>query len=323
MSKFIKLSLALSIVLILLNFNVFGAYDELKYKSFTAYDITMPYRIYVPDEYETKQYPVILFLHGAGERGIDNEFQLEGPFSHFYNNEFLADNPAIILVPQCLEDKQWVDTDWTKGDYSIDEIEETVYLKLAYEILQSTINDYNVDISKIYITGISMGGYGTWDMLMRYPNIFAAAIPICGAGDSGNVEIVKDIPIWAFHGDADTVVPISGILKIDEVFTNLESDNFQLTVYENGNHDAWTQTYKNIDVFNWMFQQKKVAAYDYTSAIADMEIENQEFAETIDIPNDGSFNFKIVIVIASIIIGAIIMGFAVLIVILPIKTKNR
>jgi Predicted peptidase len=218
----------------------------------------MPYRIYIPSGYENNRYPVVLYLHSAGERGNDNGIQISGGAPYYlFANGFIINNPAIIIAPQCPADKQWVDTNWTYGDYSTDEVEETVYLRMTYELLNKTIADYNADISRIYITGISMGGYGTWDMVTRHPDMFAAAVPICGAGDSGKAEVIKDIPIWAFHGDIDPVVPVSGVKKIMEACMKIDSNNFNLTIYENTYHDAWTPTYRNEDVFKWMFRQVK------------------------------------------------------------------
>ena len=217
----------------------------------------VPYRIYVPADYKDKQYPVILYLHSAGERGSDNEYQLYGAPYYLFIDGFIEKYPAIIIAPQCPVGEQWVDTDWELGDYSTDEVAETIYLRITYEILMQSVADYNADVNRIYITGISMGGYGTWDMLTRYPDTFAAGLPISGAGDSGNAEKIKDIPIWSYHGDLDYVVPVSGMLKMSEAFDKIESHKFNLTIYEHTYHDAWTRTYRNETTWRWLFDQVK------------------------------------------------------------------
>ena len=259
----------------------------------------MPYRIYVPAGYETVQYPVVLYLHSAGERGNDNTIQISGGAPYYlFANGFIINNPAIIIAPQCPADEQWVDTDWTHGDYSADEIEETIYLRMAHEMLLKTIADYNADISRIYITGISMGGYGAWDMIIRHPDTFAAAVPICGAGDSSKADVIKDIPIWAFHGDVDPVVPVSGVRKIMEAFKTISSNNFNLTVYENTYHDAWTPTYRNEDVMKWMFRQTKTQDLEQESVIFDKLSEQRPYS--IDEPEPDVNTRTIIFVITAI-----------------------
>ena len=245
------------LIMILLTVNIYGFTENFEYGSFAVDDVTVPYRIYVPSDYNDTKYPVILYLHSAGERGSDNEYQLYGAPYYMFMDGFIERYPAIIIAPQCPIGEQWVDTDWTLGDYSTDEIAETPYLRITYEILMQSITDYNADINRIYITGISMGGYGTWDMLTRYPDTFAAGIPISGAGDSGNADKIKDIPIWSYHGDIDPVVPVSGMVKMAEAFGKIESHEFILTVYENTSHDAWTRTYRNENTWRWMFDQVK------------------------------------------------------------------
>ena len=290
-------------VIIFSNINIYGYQENFEYKWFSPDGINMPYRIYVPVGYETAQYPVVLYLHSAGERGNDNAIQIYGGAPYYlFANGFIINNPAIIIAPQCPADEQWVDTDWSYGDYSTDEVEETIYLRAAYEILMEKITDYNADVSRIYITGISMGGYGTWDMIIRYPDVFAAAVPICGAGDSSKAEVMKDIPIWAFHGDVDPIVPVSGVRKMMEAFRAINSNNFNLTVYENTYHDAWTSTYRNEDVMKWMFRQTKNPGSEQDSEISDTvsEIQTHSSEEPLPDINLQTVNYGMIIVVLTI-----------------------
>lgn len=310
MKKIIKLSAVIPIIFLFnINYiNIYGFQENFEYCSYSEYDVEVPYRIYIPADYETNKYPVVLYLHGAGERGSDNEIQLLGAPYYLFANGFIINNPAIVIAPQCPDNEQWVDTNWTLGDYSTDTVEETAYLRIVYEILLNVIEEYNADTNRIYITGLSMGGYGTWDMLVRYPDMFAAAIPISGAGDSSKVEVIKDIPIWAFHCEIDPVVPISGVKKMMEAFRQIESDNCKLTVYEYAHHDAWTQTYKNEDVLKWLFTQVKSDEFNSESTVSGGLIEHQGYSvETAAADTSATNIYGIVFIISAIIAVAGLM----------------
>ena len=256
-----KTIILLMVIFFMSAFYIFSAapgsgYDFL-YMNYENAEVSIPYRLYTPADYQTKKYPVILFLHGSADRGNDNEAQLSGFPYYFYAKEFMKTHPAIIILPQCPAEGQWVNVEWSRGDYSTDEVKETPYLKAVYELTLLCASDYNADLNRLYITGLSMGGYGTWDMIIRHTDIFAAALPICGGGDSSKAERIKDLPVWNFHGNRDPVVPITGSVKMAEALYNLNAENFKFTIYENGYHDAWSQTYSNTEVLEWLFSQTK------------------------------------------------------------------
>ena len=124
------------------------------------------------------------------------------------------------------------------------------------ELLEDVLQKYPVDQNKLYVTGVSMGGYGTWDLIQRRPKLFAAAIPICGGGDSALAPMIKNVNVWIFHGGSDSVVPV---IRSQDMYQALKAcgGRVQYTEYPNVDHDSWTRTYANADVLKWMFKQTR------------------------------------------------------------------
>ena len=175
--------------------------------TYTNDTTTLPYRLILPENYdESKEYSLLFFFHGAGERGNDNELQF------FHCVQYLADNmpETIIVAPQCPAGQQWVDTPWSNGAYSIEAVPESDEMIAVMELLDELKEKYSVDTDRIYAAGISMGGFGTWDIMMRHNDVFAAGIPVCGGGDPSQAENLVDVPLFVFHGDKDDAVPVSG-----------------------------------------------------------------------------------------------------------------
>lgn len=200
-----------------------------------AYD-GMPYRLYVPEDYdETKAYPVIMFFHGAGERGADNTAQLKHVIQALYDGN-VALKDVILIAPQCPAGSQWVDTPWANGAYTLSQVAESASMKKAIAILNQVSGAYSVDSNRIYAIGYSMGGFAVWDALARYPDVFAAGIPICGAGATDAANTLKNIPIYTFHGDADTVVPYAGTQETVAAIQAAGGENVTFTTYEDCNH---------------------------------------------------------------------------------------
>src|SRR5262249_5923284 len=143
----------------------------------------LPYRLMKPEGYDaSKKYPLVIFLHGAGERGTDNEKQLVHGVPQFASKENREKYPCFLIAPQCPDKQSWVNVDWSAEPHTIPK-EPAESAKLVLNLIQSLQKEYSVDPKRIYITGLSMGGYGTWDLLARKPELFAAAVPICGGGD--------------------------------------------------------------------------------------------------------------------------------------------
>lgn len=200
---------------------------------------THSFLLYLPKDYhESGTYPLLLFLHGAGERG-DNEMdkvKIHGPPKLIAaGKEF----PFIVVSPQCGRDGWW---DPASLSNLLDHIEA----------------NYRVDKNRIYVTGLSMGGFGTWALAMRQPERFAAIAPICGGGNDIASRYQKPIQaaVWAFHGAKDSVVPLKKSEEMVEALKSRDVD-VKLTVYPNANHDSWTETYNNEKLYEWFLQHRR------------------------------------------------------------------
>ena len=175
--------------------------------------VTLPYRLYVPENYDSnKKYAVMIFMHGAGERGTNNmQLHAEDANRYFYyilNDEKLKDE-FILIAPQCHPDHRWVETDWGHSVYEYcPSCQLSVPMTLFYDLLDNEIfAKYSIDMNRILMTGISMGGFATWFTMMYQPDLLAAAVPVCGGADPKMADRIKHIPTWIFHSDDDTVVP--------------------------------------------------------------------------------------------------------------------
>ena len=204
--------------------------------------ITLDYLLYLPKEYDEsdKKYPLVIFLHGAGERGSDTEkLKVHGiPKLIAAGQDF----EFIAVAPQCPSDKWW-------GEFVEDEFEN---------LLKDCIESYKVDTSRIYLTGLSMGGYGTWYYGWKYCKAFAALAPICGGLNSSKarskLEVFKDTPIWVFHGAKDEVVTLSSSAEIVNALNDIDA-KVKFTVYPDAEHDSWTETYDNPAFYKWLLSQ--------------------------------------------------------------------
>jgi len=223
----------------------------------TADGETLNYRIYLPANIPAgKRVPLVLFFHGAGERGDDNIAQLKHGVPDLVRYA-MTNGPAIVIAPQCPKEMQWVNTNWSAPSHIMPSM-PSAPMKLALLLLQDKLAKLPVDTNRVYVTGVSMGGYGTWDAIQRKPDLFAAAIPICGGGDSTRAQSLKKIPIWAFHGDKDTAVPVT---RSRDMFNVLQAcgGKIQYREYPGAGHDVWTRTYADPAVLAWFFAQRRSA----------------------------------------------------------------
>ncbi len=216
----------------------------------------MVYRLYVPSNYsKSKEYPLLVVLHGAGERGTDNEKHMCYMLDIMFNQKNSPLPDAIVLVPQCPSGQQWVDTPWASGNYSTELVRESDELAGVVKLVEELTFDYMIDEDRIYAMGLSMGGFGTWDLLMRHGDLFAAGIPICGGGDPDMAESLVDIPIYTFHGSADTTVPVEGTREMAQALTEAGSTVFTYVELEGMAHGIWDTVAAKADVINWLFAQ--------------------------------------------------------------------
>jgi predicted peptidase len=217
---------------------------------------TLPYRIFIPEHYDAnKSYPVVLALHGSGERGDDNLSPLTA--NHLATVWTIDSNqskfPCFVVVPQCPKDSTWV-----KYYSPIATTPISGPMKTVMELLDSLAVEFHFDPDRIYIVGLSMGGFAAWDAISRFPDRFAAAIPICGAGDTTRAESIKRIPIWAFHGSLDPKVPVSGSRDMISAIQNAGGEPNYFEYLEVG-HDSWTPAFAERNLVSWLFAQKRNA----------------------------------------------------------------
>ena len=162
-------------------------------------------------------------------------------------------HPFFMIAPQCPKDKRWVEVDWGANSHSMPE-KPSVPLSLLIDVINKVSKDFPVDPKRIYVMGISMGGFGTWDAISRYPGMFAAAIPVCGGGDTDQAEKLVKIPIWVFHGAADTVVKTQRSRDMVEAVKKTGGE-LKYTEYPGVGHGSWGQTFSNPEVIEWIFSQ--------------------------------------------------------------------
>jgi predicted peptidase len=237
------------------------AIDVMEPQTFTdSAGTVLPYRIYIPPAAangETDKLPLLLYLHGSGHRGTDNTVQVyfePGIFFRVLGSEY---KNCILVAPQCPDGMQWVDTPWEDGSYNTDKVPESKYLHAVYELVLSLLENAPTDPDRVYVTGLSMGGYGTWDLILRHPELFAAAVPICGAGDPSKADAIMTLPVWIFHGAADEVVPLAGSRDMAAALTEAGSSVFTYTEYPGVGHNCWTDAYFEENLLDWLFAQSK------------------------------------------------------------------
>lgn len=215
-----------------------------------------------------KKYPLVIFLHGSGERGSDNTKQLVHGSAMFLTKKNRKDYPAFVVFPQCPEESYWATRDKSKEngqekyvfDYSL---QPSFSLKSVFDIVTHYKMMPNVDSNRIYIMGLSMGGMGTLEAISRHPEMFAAAIPICGGGDLGYVSnFATKVPVWLFHGAQDEeVFPKFSRDMVDKIIANGGFPKY--TEFPYANHNSWDATFQTKDLFKWLFEQKRVQQTNY------------------------------------------------------------
>lgn len=224
-----------------------GTQSPQRFAATITREIHLQYLLYLPRDYQedaAQRWPLLLFLHGAGERGTDlNKVAVHGPPKLIGQG---ANFPFIVVSPQCPTDERW-------------RAEELIRL------LDHVCVQYAVDTNRIYLTGLSMGGFGSWSLAALYPERFAAVAPICGGGEVIDVllaspkrrEAFKTLGIWAFHGAKDPVVPLAESERMVAAFKRAGCQEVKLTVYPEAQHDSWTETYANPKLYEWFLKHRR------------------------------------------------------------------
>lgn len=217
---------------------------------------TLPYRLHLPKRTEPgRTYPLVLHLHGAGSRGTDNRNQLNVGGSAFLSWMTRRGEECVFVAPQCPKGERWVDVDWKTESHRMHE-QPTAHLRQTMEIVEDAMKRHPVDRSRVYVMGVSMGGYATWELLQRHPEWFAAALPCCGGGDVTLAARMKDVAVWAFHGDADKTVPVVRSRSMVEAL-KAAGGKVDYREYPGAGHDVWTPTFKDDGVFDWLWRQRR------------------------------------------------------------------
>ena len=224
---------------------------------------TLPYRILYPENYDPNgSYPILFFLHGAGERGNDNEKQLTHGGTLFINDTLRRDYPAIVVFPQCPADSYWsnVDIQTTSAGnrefYFSDGGKPSTGMRLFLRLVNRITKDEAVDPDRVYVGGLSMGGMGTYEVLRRKPKLFAAAFAICGGDNTANVRAYANIPLWIFHGEKDNVVPpIHSRVILAEL--QRRGATPRSTFYPDAEHNSWDNAFAEPDFIPWLFSHRK------------------------------------------------------------------
>ena len=253
MFKLLKFIFAIATVFSL---SVVYASDAFEKRVFESEDGgSLRYRIHVPESVSADNVaPLVLFFHGAGERGSDNEAQLKHGVSELLEYAVSRNEPAVIVAPQCPKGKQWVDTPWSDLEHTMDKA-PSESMALVLELLDSIVEERWIDRRRIYVTGLSMGGFGTWDIVQRRPKFFAAAMPICGGGDVNLAKRLTKLPLWVFHGDSDKVVFTSRSRDMVAAIRALGGSPIY-TEYPDTKHNSWTPTYSDAKILDWLFSQR-------------------------------------------------------------------
>ena len=225
---------------------------------------TMPYRVLLPKNYDAgKKYPLLLFLHGSGERGNDNEKQLVHGANFFLQDSVREKFPAIIVFPQCTANSYWSNVHirydsvvkkriW---DFPTDEAPTTA-MRLLLQLIPQVQKEYRLDKNRLYVGGLSMGGMGTFELVRRLPKTFAAAWPICGGANPSTAKMLRQPQWWIFHGLKDDVVPPELSQQMADAI-RLARGKVRLTLYPNANHNSWDAAFAEKDLLIWLFSQHR------------------------------------------------------------------
>ncbi len=220
---------------------------------------TMPYRLFKPRDYDpSHSYPLVIFLHGASARGSDNRRQLEGGGSWgtdlWTREQIQRDYPSFVLAPQAnpRDGSGWVRR-WRPSDDAGPANQEPLDLVVA--LVAELQQEFAIDPDRLYVTGLSMGGFGTWSAISRYPRTFAAAVPICGGGDPAMLAD-KRTAVWAFHGSDDRVVPAQRSREMIDAL-RLAGAEPRYTEYPGTGHNSWEKAYQEPELVPWLFSQRR------------------------------------------------------------------
>ena len=256
-----KLLFAFAFLFLSLHIFAQGVFEKKTYINESGQSLS--YQVLYPVNYNpSTKYPVVLVLHGAGERGDDNIAQMKYGTHLFLNPENQTKFPAIVIFPQCPKDSYWssvkIDRTQKPTAFVFDYSENINWpLQSAIDLVKSLVKSKVADKKRLYIMGLSMGGMGTMEAVSRNPKMFAAAIPICGGADLTYVKkYAKKLPFWVNHGDADAVVPVKHSRELVAAL-QVAKANVTYTEYPGVNHNSWDNTFAQPTLLSWLFSFKR------------------------------------------------------------------
>lgn len=253
----------LNIILCIIYLRAFSQdYPEYEKHWFVEGKDTLPWRILLPENYKpSEKYPLIIFLHGSGERGNDNVSQLIHGGRFFLKPEYRKKYPAIVVFPQCPANSYWSNVEIRmennkRAFYFKPDGEPTIAMKLLEGLIRKLKKDYSISNKQMYVGGLSMGGMGTFELVRRNPGMFAAAFPICGGANPATAHLIRKVNWWIFHGAKDDVVNPS-FSKNMVMALEAEKAKVKFTLYPNANHNSWDPAFAEPGLMEWLFSQKK------------------------------------------------------------------
>ncbi len=263
--------------------------EKMEPKTFESSDGTaLNYRIYYSPGYSpadtSNPAMLFVFLHGSGGRGDDNAMQIKdqvATVNYLVSDSaatLLGDVPYVVIAPQCPNGTQWVNSPWANGSYSIDDVEISPHLNAVYELIKNTIENDNVNDGNVFLGGISMGGFGTWDLALRHPELFNAIFPICGSGDPSKAAALKDVKVWTFHSDNDASVPVQSTRDMVAALETAGVD-VRYTEFTGKGHNAWKPAMEEVTdpyLLEWLIESCRT----YNVRVITTEGENTE--ETVE-----------------------------------------
>lgn len=315
MKKWLSIVLAMILMCMPLTALARGdVYEDSLAETFTHEGTSLPYRLMLPDDYNEKEsYPLILFLHGAGERGTDNVTQMKNVFQKISTKN----RGAILIAPQCDPENQWVDTPWAEGPYSTDEVPESNELQAVMALIEYIQENYSVDKTRIYATGLSMGAFGVWDLMVRHNDVFAAGVACCGGGDPSKGELLKDTPMFVFHGDADPTVPVAGSRDTVNAILEAGGEVIFYKEYPNYPHGIWDIAFEEVGLFDELMQYRLSDRYDIeVDEVNETEIEGDTTGNTTEETTDSTLFYLYIGV------GVVVVFIVIVIVVVMLKKKK-
>lgn len=248
-------------MLLLLSLSATAQNEGFQARTFQTEKGTLNYQYLSPISSAAAPLPAIIFLHGSGERGSDNTLQLKHGSSLFLDKKNRKKFPAHVFFPQCPLSEKWVNFPYATPLYAA-ENELTTSMQLVMQLMDSLKNNPQIDARRIYVMGLSMGGFATWQAAFYRPDAIAALVPICGGGDVSKAATFAHIPVWIFHGEKDDVIPVKHSKDMfaathQALGKKFNKNHWRITLYPDANHNSWENAFGEKQLLKWLFRQHK------------------------------------------------------------------